>query len=98
MLNMKCVYCGEEKENSIHGEYVCLSCLNKLYVPCENCGVWVHNDDICTVRRNREGDEVYVCKQCCDNSYTFCMECETYVRNEDGMDSTHDGQKRLFQK
>lgn len=126
---MKCIYCGEETENIIHGESVCLSCVNKLYVPCENCGelhdkekmtetnigyvcseclecyftccndcgVWVHNDNTYTVRRNREGDEVDVCVYCCDNEYTFCEECGTYVRNEEGTDRTYDRQWRCYE-
>ena len=103
---MKCIYCGEETENIIDDECVCLNCMNKLYVPCENCGElhdkekmhetdigyvcseclerdftccddcgeWTHNDNIRTVRRDREGSEVYVCEQCCDDSYSHCTE------------------------
>ena len=65
---MKCIYCGEETENIINDEYLCSNCIDKVYVPCENCGVWVHNDDIRTVIR--EGREVYVCEQCCSHSYS----------------------------
>ena len=69
MLNMKCNYCGKETEIIIDDEYLCSECMNKLWVPCENCGVWVHNDNICTVR-NRAGSEVYVCEDCCRQSYS----------------------------
>ena len=64
MLNMKCVYCGEEKENNIHGEYVCSKCLERDFTSCSVCGVWVHNDDIRMVR-NRHNREAYVCDDCC---------------------------------
>ena len=74
ILNMKCIYCGVETEKIIgelHDkekmtctdiEYVCSECLERNFTCCSNCGVWVHNDDICTV--NRAGYEVYVCEQC----------------------------------
>ena len=84
MLNMKCVYCGKVTENIIDGgygteiiidgddEYVCAECLERDFTSCRVCGVWVHNDDICTVYR--AGSEVCVCEQCCNNSYSHCTE------------------------
>ena len=65
---MKCSYCGKEIENVIDDGtdigYVCSECLERDFTSCSDCGVWVHNDDICTVRGNREGSEVYVCLNC----------------------------------
>ena len=80
ILKMKCIYCGAETEKIIgelHDkekmtckdiEYLCFECLERDYTCCSDCGVWVHNDDICTV--NRAGHEVYVCAQCCKDSYS----------------------------
>ena len=88
---MKCIHCNAETENIINGEYVCLDCMNSLYVPCDDCDRWIHNDDIRKVR-NRYGREVHVCNICCDNSYTYCVECKEYV--EYGTDETYDGEWR----
>ena len=52
MLNMKCIYCGAETENIVNGEHVCLNCMNKLYVPCENCGE-LHDKEKMTCTDNR---------------------------------------------
>ena len=76
---MKCVYCGEVKAVIIGDDtetgYVCSECLERYFISCSACGVWVHNDSICTVRGNREGSEMYVCEQCCDDSYSFPSPC-----------------------
>ena len=58
---MKCVYCGKVTENNID-EYVCSECLERDFTSCDDCGVWVHNDEIRTVR-NRAG-EMHVCEKC----------------------------------
>ena len=59
MLNMKCVYCGKEETENIDGEYVCSECLERDFTCCNDCGAWIHNDDIRTV-----DSEVYVCLNC----------------------------------
>ena len=65
---MKCVYCGEKTAiiigDETDDEYVCFKCLERYFTCCSDCGVWVHNDNIRTVRGNREGSEVYVCSEC----------------------------------
>ena len=80
ILKMKCICCGVETEKIIgelHDkekmtckdiEYLCFECFERNYTCCSDCGVWVHNDDICTV--NRAGHEVYVCSQCCKDPYS----------------------------
>ena len=60
---MKCIYCGIEEKENIAGEYVCSECLERNFTSCSDCGVWVHNDDICTATRDG-GSEVYVCQRC----------------------------------
>ena len=70
MLNMKCIYCGEETGSDMG--YVCSECLERDFTSCSDCGVWVHHDDICTVIRNREGYEVHVCERCRDTYYREC--------------------------
>ena len=124
---MKCIYCGKETENIIHGECVCLSCVNKLYVPCANCGelhgkgkmtctdigyvcseclegdftccndcgAWIHNDNIRMVR-NRYDCEAFVCDDCCSNNYSYCLTCEEYSHYSIGTDNTFDGQWRCY--
>ena len=95
---MKCIYCGAETATeNIDIDYVCAECLERDFTSCSDCGVWVHNDDICTVIRNREGREVYVCEDCCKRSYTYCRECGEYVENEEGTYRTFDGQWRCYE-
>ena len=97
---MKCVYCkkvtaiiiGDETED----EYVCSECLERDFTSCSDCGVWVHNDTIRTVRRYSDGSEMYVCEHCCDNSYTKCVECGEYFKNNEGTDDTFDGDWRCY--
>ena len=64
MLKMKCIYCEKEETKNIEGEYVCSECLERDFTICSDCEAWIHNADIRTVRRNREGYEVYVCEHC----------------------------------
>ena len=73
---MKCIYCGVETENIIHNEYVCLTCMNILYVPCENCGE-LHDKEkmACT-------DTGYACSECLEHDYTCCNDCGVWVHND----------------
>ena len=73
---MKCIYCGEETENIIHGEYVCSSCVNKLYVPCANCGE-LHGKGKMTCT-----DIGYVCSECLERYFTSCSDCGVWVHND----------------
>ena len=73
---MKCIYCGEETENIIHNEYVCLSCVNKLYVPCENCGE-LH--DKAEMHETAIG---YVCSECLERDFTCCSDCGEWTQND----------------
>ena len=91
MLNMKCIYCGEETENIIDNEYVCLNCMNKLYVPCANCGE-LHDKEKMTCT-----DIGYVCSECLESDFTRCFECGEYVENEEGTDRTFDGKWRCYE-
>jgi hypothetical protein len=73
---MKCIYCGEETENIIDDEYVCLNCMNKLYVPCENCGE-LHDKEKMTCT-----DIGYVCSECLERDFTCCSDCGEWVQND----------------
>ena len=60
---MKCIYCGEETENIIDDEYVCLNCMNKLKgdfnMKCIYCGEETENII----------DDEYVCLNCMNKLY-----------------------------
>ena len=70
---MKCIYCGEVTENIIDDEYVCVSCVNKLYEPCENCGE-LHDKEKMTCT-----DIGYVCSECLERDFTSCSDCGVWV-------------------
>ena len=74
---MKCIYCGEVTENIIHGECVCLNCVNKLYVHCENCGE-LHDKEKMT-----ETDIGLVCSECLESDFTCCDDCGEWIHNAD---------------
>ena len=61
---MKCVYCGNEETENIDDECVGGEWLECELTMCRDSEAWIHNADIRTVRRNREGYEVYVCEHC----------------------------------
>ena len=73
---MKCIHCGEVTENIIDDEYVCSSCVNKLFVPCANCG-GLHDKEKMT-----ETNIGYVCSECLENDFTCCEDCGEWVHND----------------
>ena len=73
---MKCIYCGEETENIINGEYVCLDCMNRLYVPCEYCGE-LHDKE-----KMLKTDMGYVCFECLESDFTRCFVCGEWLHND----------------
>ena len=74
---MKCIYCGAETENIIDDEYVCLNCMNTLYMPCANCGE-LHDKEKMTCT-----DIGYVCSECLERDFTCCSDCGVWVHNDD---------------
>ena len=73
---MKCIYCGAETENIIDDEYVCLNCMNNLYVPCDNCGE-LHDME------KMEATEIgYVCSKCLESDFTRCFHCGDWTHND----------------
>lgn len=73
---MKCIYCGEETENIIDDECVCLNCMNKLYVPCENCGE-LHDKG-----KMETTDIGCVCSECLEGDFTRCFHCGGWIHND----------------
>lgn len=71
--NNKCSYCGEETENIVDDECVCSSCVNKLYVPCANCGE-LHDKEKMT--KTNIG---YVCSECLERDFICCNDCGEWV-------------------
>ena len=83
---MVCFYCDncgkleeEEKMTATYKGLVCSECLESAFTCCSECGKWIHNDYIRTVR-NRYDCEVYVCGDCFLHKYKYCSECGDYVR------------------
>lgn len=77
-----CGCCDEELfELWIDGEYrmVCADCAEQNgYVRCEDCGAWVHEDDVIPVDEDiRYTYTSYVCPDCADN-YFRCDNCGNY--------------------
>ena len=73
---MECIYCGAETENIIDDEYVCLNCVNKLYVPCDNCGE-LHDKEKMTAT-----DIGLVCSECLESDFTCCDDCGEWIHND----------------
>lgn len=73
---MKCVYCEKETENIRYDEYVCSSCVNKLYVRCENCGE-LHDKEKMT-----RTDIGYVCSECLEDNFARCYDCGGWIHND----------------
>ena len=73
---MACFYCEAETES-----FVCAECLERDFISCDGCGVWVHKDEIHKVR-NSHNREAYVCDDCLRRNFTSCDNCGVWVPHE----------------
>lgn len=56
---------------------ICPTCLDEHYMPCNDCGALIHEDDLYRVY-DEQGNEVWVCSSCLDN-YTQCEDCGNII-------------------
>ena len=72
---------GEELDSSLYevidGEYVCMDCVEREFVQCQDCGEYVRRDDAYAY----EGD--YLCQNCYENDYTTCDHCGEIIPIDD---------------
>lgn len=83
----ECGCVGEELfELWINGEYklVCADCAEANgYYRCEDCGEWVHEDDMLVVNSGiRWATQHYVCSDCAERSYYKCDDCGDYFTEQ----------------
>ena len=60
--------------------WICDYCLDEYFVKCEDCGDYVHRDDI--VVREVDGWDRELC-ECCADDYIKCDRCGEWVRDND---------------
>lgn len=80
-----CELCGEDhlRDECVWIEgwgWVCEDCLDEYFYKCEDCGEYVHRDDV--VRLSVDGWERDLCESCADD-YMECDKCGEYFHSDD---------------
>jgi len=71
-------YFDEDNVIYIDDNYYCESCVDKYYTCCEDCGDYIHNDDICLI----EDKGFCVCDSCLRDNYTQCSVCNGWFKDD----------------